>query len=208
MLGEALSAQATAADPALDLAFIDDSAFNARLSLPFGWHEGRPYVREEDPDAAGLDQRGSLPLISQNPTPMRLAALRTFALSLPHTTFVKQWGECLVFKVAGKMFLIIALDADLADAVVFKCDPTDFDALTEIDGVTQAPYGTDVGKSRRSRRPSRPRTRTPHPPQLRFGRRRPAKKDPTCSRVSGLGSPKSGAGESSGNFPLRPAFGP
>jgi hypothetical protein len=37
---------------------------------------------------------------------MRLAALRAFALGLPHTTFVKQWGECLVFKVAGKMFLI------------------------------------------------------------------------------------------------------
>ena len=71
---------------------------------------------------------------------MRLAALRAFALGLPHPTFVRQWGECLVFKVAGKMFLIIALDADLADSVVFKCDPADFDALTEIDGVTQAPY--------------------------------------------------------------------
>ena len=71
---------------------------------------------------------------------MRLAALRTFALGLPHTTFVKQWGERLVFKVAGKIFLIIALDADLADSVVFKCDPADFDVLTEIDGVTQAPY--------------------------------------------------------------------
>ncbi len=71
---------------------------------------------------------------------MRLADLRVFALGLPHTTFVKQWGECLVFKVAGKMFLIIALDADLADAVVFKCTPDEFDDLTEIDSVTQAPY--------------------------------------------------------------------
>jgi len=71
---------------------------------------------------------------------MRLAALRAFALGLPHTTFVKQWGECLVFKVAGKMFLIIALDGDLADAVVFKCTPDEFDELTDIDGITQAPY--------------------------------------------------------------------
>ena len=71
---------------------------------------------------------------------MRLAALRAFALGLPHTTFVKQWGECLVFKVAGKMFLIIALDGDLADAVVFKCNPDEFDELTDIDGITQAPY--------------------------------------------------------------------
>ena len=71
---------------------------------------------------------------------MRLPALRRFALSLPHTTVVKQWGECLVFKVAGKMFLIIALDAEVIDGVVFKCTPEEFDDLTDIDGITQAPY--------------------------------------------------------------------
>lgn len=71
---------------------------------------------------------------------MRLPALRQFALSLPHTTWVKQWGECLVFKVAGKMFLIIALDAETIDGVVFKCTPDEFDELTEIEGITQAPY--------------------------------------------------------------------
>ncbi len=71
---------------------------------------------------------------------MRLAALRHFALSLPHTTVVKQWGECLVFKVAGKMFLILALDAETIDGVVFKCTPDEFDELTEIDGIAQAPY--------------------------------------------------------------------
>jgi predicted DNA-binding protein (MmcQ/YjbR family) len=71
---------------------------------------------------------------------MRLAALRKFALSLPHATWVKQWGECLVFKVAGKMFLIIVLDAELIDGVVFKCTPEEFDKLTEIDGIEQAPY--------------------------------------------------------------------
>lgn len=71
---------------------------------------------------------------------MRLAALRQFALSLPHTTVVKQWGECLVFKVAGKMFLLLALDAETIDGVVFKCTPNEFDELTEIDGIAQAPY--------------------------------------------------------------------
>src|SRR5688572_8085176 len=74
------------------------------------------------------------------PRDMRLAALRQFALSLPHTSFVKQWGECLVFKVAGKMFLILALDAETIDGVVFKCTPDEFDDLTEIEGITQAPY--------------------------------------------------------------------
>jgi predicted DNA-binding protein (MmcQ/YjbR family) len=71
---------------------------------------------------------------------MRLPALRQFALSLPHTTWVKQWGECLVFKVAGKMFLILVLDGETLDGVVFKCTPEEFDELTEIDGVAQAPY--------------------------------------------------------------------
>lgn len=71
---------------------------------------------------------------------MRLHALRAFALGLPHTTVVKQWGECLVYKVAGKMFLILALDSETLDGVVFKCTPEEFDELTEIDGIAQAPY--------------------------------------------------------------------
>jgi predicted DNA-binding protein (MmcQ/YjbR family) len=71
---------------------------------------------------------------------MRLHALREFALSLPHTTWVKQWGECLVYKVSGKMFLILSLDGETLDGVVFKCTPAEFDELTEIDGITQAPY--------------------------------------------------------------------
>ncbi len=45
-----------------------------------------------------------------------------------------------MFKVAGKMFLLIALDAETIDGVVFKCTPDEFDELTDIDGVTQAPY--------------------------------------------------------------------
>jgi predicted DNA-binding protein (MmcQ/YjbR family) len=71
---------------------------------------------------------------------MRLDQLRKFALALRQTTVVKQWGECLVFKVAGKMFLIIALDGELIDGVVFKCTPEEFDELTEIEGIAQAPY--------------------------------------------------------------------
>ncbi len=71
---------------------------------------------------------------------MRLARLKSFALALPHTTVVKQWGECLVFKVAGKMFLIIALDGETIDGLVIKCLPDEFDDLTAIDGITQAPY--------------------------------------------------------------------
>lgn len=71
---------------------------------------------------------------------MRLDRLKAFALALPQTTVVKQWGECLVFKVAGKMFLIIALDGEIIEGVIFKCTPEEFDELTELDGITQAPY--------------------------------------------------------------------
>lgn len=71
---------------------------------------------------------------------MRLDRLRKFSLALPQTTVVKQWGECLVFKVADKMFLIISLDGELIEGVVFKCAPEEFDDLTMIDGITQAPY--------------------------------------------------------------------
>jgi predicted DNA-binding protein (MmcQ/YjbR family) len=71
---------------------------------------------------------------------MRLDRLRSFALSLPQTTVVKQWGECLVFKVAGKMFFLIALDGGVIAGVTLKCAPEEFDELTEIDGIAQAPY--------------------------------------------------------------------
>jgi len=71
---------------------------------------------------------------------MRLDRLRNFALGLKQTSVVKQWGECLVFKVAGKMFLILALDGEVIDGVIFKCTPEEFGELTATDGIAQAPY--------------------------------------------------------------------
>lgn len=70
---------------------------------------------------------------------MRLDRLKTFARSLPHVTVVNQWGG-LVFKVAGKVFLVISLDQDVIEGVAFKCTPAEFDELTAIDGIVQAPY--------------------------------------------------------------------
>lgn len=71
---------------------------------------------------------------------MRLARLQAFALSLPHTTVVTQWGGCHVCKVAGKMFLILVPDGDSPEGAIFRCTPEEFDALTEHDGIIQAPY--------------------------------------------------------------------
>jgi predicted DNA-binding protein (MmcQ/YjbR family) len=70
---------------------------------------------------------------------MRLPELRRFALSLPQTTSVAQWGG-LVFKVAGKVFFYIGLDGDVLDGVIFKCTPKEFKELTDIEGIVQAPY--------------------------------------------------------------------
>lgn len=67
------------------------------------------------------------------------SSLRQFALSLPHTTVVKQWGG-LVFKVAEKAFVVIGLDGETIDGITFKCTPEEFDALVDIDGIAQAPY--------------------------------------------------------------------
>ena len=70
---------------------------------------------------------------------MRLDRLKSFALSLPRTSVVRQWGG-LVYKVVDKMFLLIVLDGEVIDGVIFKCTPEEFDELTQIDGITQAPY--------------------------------------------------------------------
>lgn len=70
---------------------------------------------------------------------MRLPVLRQFASSLPHTTSVNQW-DGLVFKVADKVFFMIGLDGETIDGVIFKCTPEEFDELTDIDGIAQAPY--------------------------------------------------------------------
>ena len=71
---------------------------------------------------------------------MRLDRLKTFALALPQTTVVKQWGEHLVFKVTGKMFLVTSEEPNVLDGLTIKCTPDEFDDLTDIDGIAQAPY--------------------------------------------------------------------
>ena len=71
---------------------------------------------------------------------MRLPTLRHFALSLPHVTMTQQWGNNLVFKIGGKMFLIIAVDCEIVETVGFKCSPADFQRLIDVEGIIAAPY--------------------------------------------------------------------
>ena len=99
---------------------------------------------------------------------MRLDRLKTFALALPQTTVIKQWGECLVFKVAGKMFLLIPLDGGVINGLSLKCTPTEFNQLMEIDGIIQAPYAAQRHWVRRGcGRAARARAAPVDPPQLR-----------------------------------------
>lgn len=66
-------------------------------------------------------------------------AARKFCMSLPHATETVQWGNDLVFKVAGKMFAVTALDPAPA-WISFKCTPEEFAELVERPGIIPAPY--------------------------------------------------------------------
>ena len=70
---------------------------------------------------------------------MDLTSLRDFCLSLPHATENVQWGEDLVFKVAGKMFTVVGLDS-VPNTVSFKCTPEEFAELVEREGMMPARY--------------------------------------------------------------------
>ena len=64
--------------------------------------------------------------------------LRRICRALPGTTEHVQW-ESLVFKVAGKIYAIAALEPR-STCLSFKVSPDDFADLTERPGIVQAPY--------------------------------------------------------------------
>jgi predicted DNA-binding protein (MmcQ/YjbR family) len=74
--------------------------------------------------------------------------LRTYCLSLPHSTEHVLWGDDLVFKVGGnkvdsknsaKMYAAAPLTPGRS-WLSFKCTPEDFADLTERPGIVPAPY--------------------------------------------------------------------
>lgn len=71
---------------------------------------------------------------------MSLEKIREFCLSLPHATEEVLWQTDLVFKIGGKMFAVIGLDAGPASQFSFKCTQEVFAELTELDGIIPAPY--------------------------------------------------------------------
>ena len=65
--------------------------------------------------------------------------VRRFCMSLPHTTEHVQWGDHLVLKVAGKLYVIVALEPSKL-WLTLKVPHGDFAELTEREGIMQAPY--------------------------------------------------------------------
>jgi predicted DNA-binding protein (MmcQ/YjbR family) len=67
-------------------------------------------------------------------------SVRTYCLSFPHVTEEILWGADLVFKIGGKMFAVIGLDAGSDHCMSFKATPEKFAELIERNGIMPAPY--------------------------------------------------------------------
>jgi len=67
-------------------------------------------------------------------------SVRAHCLSFPDATENVQWGNDLVFKVAGKMFAVMALEGPVKYIMSFKCTEEKFNELIEQEGMDPAPY--------------------------------------------------------------------
>jgi predicted DNA-binding protein (MmcQ/YjbR family) len=65
--------------------------------------------------------------------------IRNLCLSFPQTTEQIQWGDDLVFKVAGKIHAVTVLNPAKI-WLCFKVSPENFAELTERPGIIPAPY--------------------------------------------------------------------
>lgn len=65
--------------------------------------------------------------------------VRQVCLSFPHVTESVQWGNHLVFKIAGKIFVIAALEPG-GNFLSLKSSPEEFVELIERPGIIPAPY--------------------------------------------------------------------
>ena len=62
---------------------------------------------------------------------MDIETVRTYCLSFPHATEKLQWGNDLVFKIAGKMFAVLVLEGASKYCLSFKCTEEKFAELIE-----------------------------------------------------------------------------
>lgn len=67
-------------------------------------------------------------------------SVRAHCMSFPHVTEEVLWGNDLVFKIGGKMFAVIGLEAGSDHCMSFKATPEKFAELIERNGIVPAPY--------------------------------------------------------------------
>lgn len=71
---------------------------------------------------------------------MDIDSIRNYRLSFPHATEDIQWGDDLLFRIAGKVFAGTSLNPTSARCLSLKCTPEQFAELIEREGITPAPY--------------------------------------------------------------------
>ncbi len=87
------------------------------------------------------ERRGSGQTNLRNPVSASLSIdwIRAICMALPHVTETVQWGDNLVFKAGGKIFVIAPLEP-ANTCLSFKCTKDDFDELVERPGIIPAAY--------------------------------------------------------------------
>lgn len=73
--------------------------------------------------------------------PSHIDWVRSFCLSLPHTTEKIQWTHDLLFCIGGKMYCVVNLEPGVSPTrIALKCTPERFAELIEVEGIIPAPY--------------------------------------------------------------------
>jgi len=71
---------------------------------------------------------------------MNIDSVRACCKALPRVTEDVQWDNQLLFRVARKIFCVVALEPASVTKIVFKCTPEKFAELVEQEGIVPAPY--------------------------------------------------------------------
>ena len=74
-------------------------------------------------------------------------AFNLFCKSMPHATYVCQWGGADVWKIGGKVFAIHFAPPDIYAGITFKVSPFSFELLKTQKGLRPAPYFASRGMS-------------------------------------------------------------
>ena len=93
-----------------------------------------------DFSGARFDEEKVIHEIIRNCRQVDIESIREYCLSLPQVTERVQWGNDLVFKIAGKMFAVTVLEGASKYCLSFKCTEEKFAELIEQDGIDPAPY--------------------------------------------------------------------